>query len=100
MPGIVTQDGPFKTITIKELHPTFGAEISGCDFENMTDEQFAEIKAAMAKVMHPSYSLMNRLSDFTSSSMASSSSATQVSQMPNTSTSPPVSAPSTTSSAT
>lgn len=50
MPGLLTQDGLFKTITVKELHPTFGAEIIGSDFENMTDERFTEIKAAMAKV--------------------------------------------------
>lgn len=40
----------FKTITVKELHPTFGAEIEGADFDGMTDEQFDEIKAALAKV--------------------------------------------------
>ncbi|PVI07569.1 taurine catabolism dioxygenase [Periconia macrospinosa] len=39
----------FRTITVKELHPTFGAEIHGADFENMTDAQLQEIKAAMAK---------------------------------------------------
>ncbi|KAK3321481.1 alpha-ketoglutarate-dependent 2,4-dichlorophenoxyacetate dioxygenase [Cercophora scortea] len=49
MPGVLTQTTPFKTITVKELHPTFGAEVSGVDFENSTDEQFDEIVAAMAK---------------------------------------------------
>lgn len=49
MPGLV-QESPFKTITVKELHTTFGAEIEGADFENTTDEQFEEIKAALAKV--------------------------------------------------
>lgn len=49
MPGLV-QESPFKTITVKELHPTFGAEIEGADFVNTTDEQFEEIKAALAKV--------------------------------------------------
>lgn len=49
MPGLV-QESPFKTITVKELHPTFGAEIEGADFENTTNEQFEEIKAALAKV--------------------------------------------------
>ncbi|KAK3943579.1 putative dichlorophenoxyacetate alpha-ketoglutarate dioxygenase, partial [Diplogelasinospora grovesii] len=43
------QDTPFKTITIKELHPTFGAEVSGVDFDNLTAEQLGEIIAAMAK---------------------------------------------------
>ncbi|KAF2181659.1 taurine catabolism dioxygenase [Zopfia rhizophila CBS 207.26] len=49
MPGLFTQDAPFKTVTIKEVHPTFGAEILGADFHNMSDEQLKEIKAAMAK---------------------------------------------------
>ncbi|KAF2639025.1 taurine catabolism dioxygenase [Massarina eburnea CBS 473.64] len=49
MPGVLLQDAPFQTITVKELHPTFGAEVIGADFQNMKDEQFNEIKAAMAK---------------------------------------------------
>lgn len=40
----------FKTIRVKELHPTFGAEIEGVKFPNPSDEQFEEILAAMAKV--------------------------------------------------
>ena len=52
MPGILLKDTPFETITIKELHPSYGAEIIGADFHNMSDEQFKEIKAAMAKVLH------------------------------------------------
>ncbi|KAF2453967.1 alpha-ketoglutarate-dependent 2,4-dichlorophenoxyacetate dioxygenase [Lineolata rhizophorae] len=48
MPGII-KDTPFKTISVKELHPTFGAEIEGVDFENLSQEQFDEIKAALAK---------------------------------------------------
>ncbi|KAI1141328.1 taurine catabolism dioxygenase [Hypoxylon sp. FL0543] len=48
MPGLI-QESPFKTITVKELHPTFGAEISGVDFQNVSEEQFKEIVAAMAK---------------------------------------------------
>ena len=40
----------FKTIRVKELHPTFGAEIEGVDFPKPSDEQFEEIIAAMAKV--------------------------------------------------
>ncbi|KAJ4294087.1 hypothetical protein N0V90_007776 [Kalmusia sp. IMI 367209] len=39
----------FKTIRVKELHPTFGAEIEGVDFPNPSDEQFQEILVAMAK---------------------------------------------------
>ncbi|KAF2187324.1 alpha-ketoglutarate-dependent 2,4-dichlorophenoxyacetate dioxygenase [Zopfia rhizophila CBS 207.26] len=48
MPGLI-QETPFKTITVKELHPTFGAEISGVVFPNPPEEQFNEILAAMAK---------------------------------------------------
>lgn len=50
MPGALIQDTPFETITAKELHPSFGAEIIGADFQNMSEKQFNEIKAAMAKV--------------------------------------------------
>jgi len=49
MPGIITEPA-FKTLTVKELHPTFAAEVEGADFLNMTEEQFGEVKAAMAKV--------------------------------------------------
>lgn len=49
MPGLI-QESLFKTITVKELHPTFGAEIQGVDFDNLSDEQFDEVKAALAKV--------------------------------------------------
>lgn len=49
MPGIVNED-EFKTITVKELHPTFAAEVSGVDFQNLSDNQFQEVMAAMAKV--------------------------------------------------
>ncbi|KAH8883813.1 alpha-ketoglutarate-dependent 2,4-dichlorophenoxyacetate dioxygenase [Thozetella sp. PMI_491] len=48
MPGLL-QETPFQTITVKELHPTFGAEVEGVDFENLSEAQLAEIKAAMAK---------------------------------------------------
>lgn len=43
----------FKTIQVKELHPTFAAEVTGVDFPDVPDEQFAEILAAMAKVCFP-----------------------------------------------
>ncbi|KAH7386933.1 hypothetical protein DE146DRAFT_680775 [Phaeosphaeria sp. MPI-PUGE-AT-0046c] len=49
MPGLLTQSTPFRTITVKELHASFGAEIQDVDFQNMSEEQFQEIKAAMAK---------------------------------------------------
>jgi alpha-ketoglutarate-dependent 2,4-dichlorophenoxyacetate dioxygenase len=50
MPGQIINGAPFRTITVKQLHPTFGAEVMGADFTNMSDEQFDEIKQAMAKV--------------------------------------------------
>lgn len=49
MPGLI-QESPFKTIAVKELHPTFGAEVSGVNFQDLSDEQFREIVSAMAKV--------------------------------------------------
>ncbi|KAF2868445.1 hypothetical protein BDV95DRAFT_630640 [Massariosphaeria phaeospora] len=48
MPGL-TQNTPFQNITVRELHPTYGAEIIGADFQNMSEEQFKELTAAMAK---------------------------------------------------
>lgn len=50
MPGIIQKEPSPGGLTIKELHPTFGAEIEGVDFENLSEAQFAEIKSAMAKV--------------------------------------------------
>lgn len=49
MPGLFTQDTPFETISVKELHPTYGAEVIGANFQNMSEKQFTEIRAAMAK---------------------------------------------------
>ncbi|KAI0429060.1 alpha-ketoglutarate-dependent 2,4-dichlorophenoxyacetate dioxygenase [Xylaria sp. FL1042] len=50
MPGLVREEEqPFKTIEVEELHPTFGAEIKGVDFEDVSEGQFSEIMAAMAK---------------------------------------------------
>lgn len=47
----VSQRTDFHYIAIKELHPTFGAEISGVDFSKpVTKEVFAEILAAINKV--------------------------------------------------
>lgn len=44
------------TITIKELHPTFAAEVHDVDFQNLTDEQFDEIYQAITKVSQQSLS--------------------------------------------
>ncbi len=48
--SILVQETPFKTFTVRELHPTFGAELVGIDFQNVSDECVREIVAAMAKV--------------------------------------------------
>lgn len=44
------RDREFKTFRVKELHPTFCAEIEGVEFPNPSDEQFEELLRAMAKV--------------------------------------------------
>ncbi|KAF2965101.1 hypothetical protein GQX73_g8488 [Xylaria multiplex] len=50
MPGLVQEEKqPFKTFQVKELHPTFAAEITGVSFDDVSEEQFSEILAAMAK---------------------------------------------------
>lgn len=53
MAGAVEETGGaagFKTFRVKELHPTFGAEIQGVNFPNPPEDQFEEILRAMAKV--------------------------------------------------
>jgi alpha-ketoglutarate-dependent 2,4-dichlorophenoxyacetate dioxygenase len=49
MPGRIDQPA-FKAFKVHELHPTFGAELEGVDFDNLSDEGVQEIVAAMAKV--------------------------------------------------
>ena len=48
--GTSREHREFKTFRVKELHPSFGAEIEGVDFPNPSEEQFREILAAMSKV--------------------------------------------------
>ena len=49
MPGILKPE--FSKIKIKELHPTFAAEVEGVDFSQpVPDDVFEEILAASAKV--------------------------------------------------
>ena len=44
-------DPPYKTLSVKELHPTFGAEVHGVDFSKpISEEVFEEVLAVMAKV--------------------------------------------------
>jgi len=52
MPGVLVKDSTvFDHIKVKELHPTFAAEISGVDFSNpLKDEVFEEIQSAVTKV--------------------------------------------------
>ena len=52
MPGLLIEpETEFKTLKIKELHPTFAAEIEGVDFSKpIPDDVFNEILAASAKV--------------------------------------------------
>jgi alpha-ketoglutarate-dependent 2,4-dichlorophenoxyacetate dioxygenase len=51
MPHSETESEQFNLITIKELHPTFGAEISGVDFrKRVTDKVFSEILDAITRV--------------------------------------------------
>lgn len=56
-----TQGYNFRTLSIKALHPTFGAEVSGVDFsQNIPDDVFEEILRAMAKV-HTVYAVLREL---------------------------------------
>ncbi len=63
MPGLA-KDAPFTTFKVRELHPTFGAEIEGVDFDNLTDEGLQEIIAAMAKVASSSHFTVPPLSPY------------------------------------
>ena len=54
--GSYSEEPEFKTLTINKLHPTFAAEVDCVDFQNLTDEQFQEVFAAMAKVNFISFS--------------------------------------------
>lgn len=59
MPGAIEQrEALYKKISIRELHLTFGAEISGVDFSSpLPEDVFAEILSAITKVCYPnSYS--------------------------------------------
>ncbi|RYP80660.1 hypothetical protein DL769_002342 [Monosporascus sp. CRB-8-3] len=48
MPGLV-QEPAYRTIKVRELHPTFGADIEGVDFSNLSDEAFTEVLTALTK---------------------------------------------------
>ncbi|KAI1323380.1 taurine catabolism dioxygenase [Xylariaceae sp. FL0255] len=48
MPDTVLADH-FKTLKVRELHPTFAAEVTGVNFQDVPEAQFKEITEAMAK---------------------------------------------------
>lgn len=50
MPGIFSESKPESQLNVKPLHPTFGAEVEGVNFETLTDDDFEKIRALMAKV--------------------------------------------------
>ncbi len=52
MPHATTNDEhAFKLIRVKELHPTFGAEVQGVDFSKpVSADVFSEIYKAITKV--------------------------------------------------
>jgi alpha-ketoglutarate-dependent 2,4-dichlorophenoxyacetate dioxygenase len=49
MTGVITRD-TYSTMAIKELHPTFAAEVQGVNFQDLSEQQFQEILSALAKV--------------------------------------------------
>lgn len=82
MPGIIEQTSTptgFKHITVRKLHPTFGAQIDGVDFSSsLSDEVFNEIRAAAVKVSKievmysDNYNLLTRTFHFHSMALLSS----------------------------
>lgn len=57
--GSYAEEPPFKTIKVKEVHPTFAAEVEGVNWKNLSDEQFNEIFGAMAKVSYDTHHTQN-----------------------------------------
>lgn len=53
MPGLTADHSNNSKLTVNPLHPTFGAEVDGVDFGNLSDNDFQEILALMAKVHQP-----------------------------------------------
>ncbi len=51
MPGILQQQSPETTLQldIKELHPTFGAEIDNVKLADLSDDDFKRVLELMAK---------------------------------------------------
>lgn len=45
------KDPPNERLEIRELHPTFGAEVLGADFsKHVQDQTLGQIRSALAKV--------------------------------------------------
>ncbi len=75
MPGLISET-PYQHITVKELAPTFVAEVQGVDFSKPIEpEVFQEIKDALAKVCLANY--LSRISPDKIYSTASACSVTQ-----------------------
>jgi alpha-ketoglutarate-dependent 2,4-dichlorophenoxyacetate dioxygenase len=71
MPGRV-QESPYNRIPGKELHPTFGAEISGIDFSQpIDDETFHEVLEAISKCGHFFTTSGGRITNLSSMAFAS-----------------------------
>ncbi len=51
MPGILQQQSPETTLQldVKELHPTFGAEIDNVKLAELSDDDFKSVLELMAK---------------------------------------------------
>ena len=50
MAGVLYIDTSFTKITVKPVHPTFGAEIQVSDWNNLDDDAVREISSAANKV--------------------------------------------------
>jgi len=50
MAGVLYIDTSFAKITVKPVHPTFGAEVVVSDWKNLDDETVQEISRACNKV--------------------------------------------------
>ena len=47
-------DPQYQTLSVKELHPTFAAEVHGVNFsKELSDEAFKDVVAVLAKVRVP-----------------------------------------------
>ena len=52
MAGVLYIDTSFAKITVKPVHPTFGAEVEVPDWKNVDDDTVREISRAANKVRH------------------------------------------------